>query len=309
MNESDDRIDQALSRFINDEDTPEELRPYAAALQVLASLKQVPERSPERAGMIRQGFLERVANAGPGVSPEPQSRLKEWLSLFRKEHSPMFAIARIITLAAILLGGTAGTALAAQESLPDQALYPVKTLFEDMRLDLTTDPQAEFDLLMSYVQERFQEIEALVQNGEPVGEEVQFRLQNQLQRAFMNAAQLDDQPLAKAMQQVRAQSQEQLRVLSQLNQTAPQATGYDLGVAEQALIRSQVHAEGALDDPTTLRTRYGVERPEDAPELPGTEPPGTRGSPPDDSGEGTGPSGSGGPGFDSQGARRNGQSQ
>lgn len=221
----------------------------------------------------------------------------------------MFTIARIISIAAILLGGTAGTAFAARESLPDQALYPLKTLIEDVRLGLTTDPQAEFDLLMTLVEERFSEIQAIAQNGDAVDEQVQIRLQNHLRFALQSAASLDDAALVKAMERVRERSREQLQILKQINH----GPGGNLQLVEQALIRSRIRAEGALEDPNTLRMRYGAERNEDAPDQPEEviPPAGGKGNPPGGAGgsESPAPSGSGEGNFGSPGARRKGISE
>jgi hypothetical protein len=223
----------------------------------------------------------------------------------------MFTIARIITIAAILLGGTAGTAFAAQESLPDQALYPVKTLIEDVRIGLTTDPQAEFDLLMTLIEERFAEIQMMAQNGEPVGEVVQLRLENHLQSAFQNAAELDEPAMLQAMEQVRTRSQQQLNILNQLSQGTGTGPNSNLDVAERAVIRSRIQAEEALEDPTTLRNRFGAERPEGAPVQPDVTPGEGQAGPRDGAGEGDGlgPSGAGTGNDGQQGPRRNGQSE
>jgi hypothetical protein len=285
MNDSDDKFNLALERYLQTGEVNAELLAHKQALRTLQTLKQVPDRDPGRANAMRQDFLEEVASGSQAVSRGRKERLNGWISFFRKENSPMFAIARIIAIAAILLGGTAGTAFASRESLPDQALYPVKTLIEDVRLGLTNDPQAEFDLLMTFIEQRFTEIQAMVQNGEPVGEQVQQRMQNQLQSAFQSAAELDDPALLKAMERVREQSRKQLQILSQLHQGDD--AGGNLDLAEQAVIRSQIQAEGALEDPNTLRIRYGAERNEDAPDQPEIMPPGN--------GEGAGGSESPGP--------------
>jgi hypothetical protein len=311
MNESEERLDRALDRFLKEGETSGELQSYSEAIRALQALERIPERDHQRARSMRQEFLDQAIDLKPAVSSSRDSRLNGWMSFFRKERSPMYAIARIITIAAILLGGTAGTAFAAQESLPDQALYPVKTLIEDVRLELTSDPQAEFDLLMKYVEERIEEIEALIEGGDPVNAAVQERLNKHLQAAFKNAAELDDPALLKAMEQIRAQSQLQLNIFNQLNQGNGVGSSGNIDLAEQAIIRSRIQAEGALEDPNTLRTRYGAERNEDAPDQPFVEPPGEQGGQPDDGGEGEGfsPSGAGGSNDGTQGPRRNGQSK
>jgi hypothetical protein len=311
MNESDELFDQALDLFLKDRGTSGELQSYSEAIRSLQTLERVPKRDRDRARIMRQDFLNQAASLKPTVSDSRDSRLNGWTSIFRKERSPMYAITRIITIAAILLGGTVGTAFAAQESLPDQALYPVKTLIEDVRLGLTSDPQAEFDLLMNYVEERIEEIEALIESGDPVNTAVQERLNNHLQAAFRNAAELNDPALLKAMERVREQSQLQLNIFNQLNQGNGVGPDGNLDLAEQAIIRSRIQAEDALEDPNTLRTRYSAERNEDAPDQPIVEPPGKQGRQPDDAGEGesSGPSNESGNHDGTQGPQRNGKNK
>lgn len=312
MNASDEKFDLALQRYLQSGEMGPELQPHSAALRTLQALEQVPDREPARALARRHEYLEQVSALVPAVSNSRDVRHKGWLSIFRKERSPMFAIARIITIVAILLGGTAGTALAAQESMPDQALYPVKTLIEDIRLGLTSDPQAEFDLLMTFIEQRLTEIQTMLENGETVGERVQLRLQQQLQSAFKYAAELDDPALLRAMEQIRERSQIQENIFNQFrngNGSGPQGN-FDL--AEQALIRSRIQAEGALEDPNTLRTRYGAERNEEAPDQPEVIPSGEgQGGPGEGAseGDGAGTTGPGGADFDTSGLRRNGKSQ
>lgn len=312
MNESDERFDRALDLFLRDGRSSGELQGYSEAIRSLQALERVSERNCDRSRIMRQDFLNQAASLKPAVSDSRDSRLNGWTSIFRKERSPMFAIARIITISAILLGGTAGTAFAAQESLPDQALYPVKTLIEDIRLELTNDPQAEFDLLMTFIEERFSEIQEMAENGDPIGEVVQFRLQTQLQSAFQNAAELDEPALLQAMEQVRDQNRIQLYILKELQLGNAAGPKENLEVAEQAIVRSQIQAEGALEDPTTLRNRYSSERNEDAPDQPELISPGDgQGRPPDGSGDGEslGPSGAGEGNSGTQRSRREGQSQ
>ena len=193
----------------------------------------------------------------------------------------MFTLARIILLAAIALGSTGVTAYAAQESLPDETLYPVKTWIEDARLGLATNPQTDFDLLFGFVEERIAEIEALVQQGDPVPEHVSTRLNNQLQLMANVAADLDNPALLKAMEQVRVRSQVQVQRLENLRENAPEHSKA-LGQATQAMHNLRNTAEGAIADPTTFREQHGANRPDQAPDFPDNGP---------SNGSGAGPSG------------------
>ena len=57
-----------------------------------------------------------------------------------------------------LFGGGAAVVLAAQDSMPDEALYPVKTLSEDARLSFTASDQMQLDLILDYTDRRISEI-------------------------------------------------------------------------------------------------------------------------------------------------------
>lgn len=260
---------------------------FESTLAKMRALDHVPEREPARIEAGRKAFITAINNMQPAVSHRPESRLMGWTNIVKKERSPMFTLARIILLAAIALGSTGVTAYAAQESLPDEALYPVKTWIEDARLGLTADPQTDFDLLLSFIEERIVEIEALVQQGDPVPEQVTLRLNNQLQQMANVAADLDNPALLKAMEQVRVRSQVQVQRLEQLRENAPDHAKA-LGQATQAMHNLRTTAEGALEDPITFRERYGENRPDQAPEFPDNTAPNGSGVGPSD-GQGQGP--------------------
>ena len=261
---------------------------YASTLWKLRTLDDIPEREPARIEAGRETFLALARKNNPAVSKQPISRLMGWTNIFKKEHSPMFTLARIVLLAAFALGGTGVTAYAAQESLPNQALYPVKTWIEDVRLGLNKDPQTDFGLLFGYVEERIGEIEALMEGGLSVPDQVATRLNTHLQQMVKLAAEMDDPALLKAMEQVQVRAQVQVRRLEKLRENATEDS-QALGLATQAMHNMRNTAEDALQDPQTFRQRQGVNRPEDAPERPNNEVPNGSGeSPTNDQGQGPG---------------------
>jgi hypothetical protein len=203
----------------------------------------------------------------------------------------MFTLARIVLLAAFALGGTGATAYAAQESLPNQALYPVKTWIEDVRLALSSGPQADFDLLQVFAAERIDEIEALVGMGLPVTNQVATRLQQQLQQMLKIAASMDDPALIQAMEQLQVRSQVQVQLLEQLRENAPDDAAV-LGLATQAMHNIRSSAEDAINDPVTFRLRQGTNRNDDAPVIPENPGPNSEGIGPSE-GNGQGPQGPG----------------
>jgi hypothetical protein len=262
---------------------------FAATLAQVHSLDMVPARAQDRARTGRQAFLTEAHNLQSAVSSDPKSRHMGWTNIFRKERSPMFTLARIILLAALALGGTGVTAYAAQESLPDQALYPVKTWIEEFRLELASGPQADFDLLLNFVEERIEEIETLVAEGQPVPTKVATRLQLQLQQMSQLAAEMEDPAMLQAMEQVRERSQIQVQILEKLRVNAPEDM-QALELATQAMHNIRNTAEDAIQDPLGFRLRQGTNRPDGAPETPDNQPQNGAGEGPSD-GQGQGPQG------------------
>ena len=130
--------------------------------QLLDDLKPVPPRNPQRAARGRARFL---AESAQPVSANPFLRLMNQIHVFRKERFSMNTILALALVLAALFGGAAGTVYAAQDDLPTEALYPVKTLTEDARLALASDPQARLTLLADLAQTRTQEMVQLAEAG------------------------------------------------------------------------------------------------------------------------------------------------
>jgi len=205
----------------------------------------------------------------------------------------MFTFARILILLAVAFGGTTATAFAAQDSLPSEALYPVKTLMEDVRLALTSDPEAEVDLLLQFSDERMEEIAALIEQGLPVPDAVATQLQSHLKLALKTCAELDDAALLQLMEQIRTRSQEQLKVLENLGEGSGNQPEDALQLATEAMNNLRVTAEGALEDPITFRLHQGTNRDPDADEQPDMTPLFNKGESQGQGGKGEGQKGSG----------------
>ena len=266
---------------------------FEATLIRMDALHQVPERDSERIRESRQAFLAQASNLQGAVSNHPKSRLMEWTHILRKERSPMFTLARLVLLAALTLAGTGVTAYAAQESIPDQAMYPVKTWIEDVRLALASSPQADFDLLQGFAAERIEEIEALIAMESPVPNRVSTRLRLHLRLMLQIAAEMDDPAMLKAMEQVQVHSRAQIQILEKLQANSPEDLDA-LQLATGAMQNIRNSAEDAIQDPESFRLRQGTNRSEDAAESPDNGPAIEEGQgPPDATGQGAGSPGNG----------------
>jgi hypothetical protein len=66
----------------------------------------------------------------------------------------MFVLAiKFVLVLAVMLGGAGVTAAAAQSSLPNEALYPIKLLIEEAQLSLAASPAAQLDHAQQRVSE------------------------------------------------------------------------------------------------------------------------------------------------------------
>lgn len=227
----------------------------------LESLKKIPERDAQKAEEGRAAFMKAAEKEFEGVSPFPVERHNHWMksirskkTIQRKEHSRMFNFVTTILIAfSLLLGGGGVTVAAAQGSLPDQALYGVKLLSEDVRLKVTNDPEAQFQLAMDYAQHRAAEIQSMLQSGNVPDEAVQTRYQAQVEEALQYALKLPDSQAIQALQQIQTRLQEQNQALTRVQTNGSPA-------AEAALLRNrqmiQEHlqwVQGGLSDPEKFK--------------------------------------------------------
>lgn len=146
-----------------------------------ASLEQALAGYPELADELRPMLQAALAARLQGQRLlAPRSALARSRARFLREaqrrssarrpdfgFSLRFALAAFILLAVVVLGSAATAVLAAQ-SLPGQALYPLKRLGEQTRLRLVSDPQRRLELQQDFDQERLKEVDQLIQEQRSV---------------------------------------------------------------------------------------------------------------------------------------------
>lgn len=216
--------------------------------QLFDDLKPVPPRDPARAARGRARFL---AQSAQPVSQNAFLRLINQILQFRKERFSMNTILTLVLVFTALFGGTAGTVYAAQEALPTETLYPVKTLTEDLRLALASEPQARLTLLADLAQTRVQEMTQLAESGIVPPEATLARWQEQTRQAFNLAASLPEPDMLRTMEQLRDRLHDQLRLVEQCA-----ATGEPLQTMTRARDQLQQHLqllENGLTNPQGFR--------------------------------------------------------
>jgi len=147
-------LEDCLARYPRLSD---ELRPLLKLALGIQPEEATP--SPEFKQRARKRLIE--AMQPPVVGPEHRRLdIFGWLKPL-----PRRTIVAII-IAALLAGGST-TAYAAQGSLPDEVLYPMKIATEKARLVLATSDAAKAELYLTFANSRVEEMTALVQRGQP----------------------------------------------------------------------------------------------------------------------------------------------
>ncbi len=164
----------------------------------LDELRQVPARNPQAAARARARFLAQARAANEA------QRHRGGGFIFRKQQFAMNVIVTILVIVGLLVGGGT-TVKAAQDELPNQPLYGIKTLSEDISLQFQQNPDARLERLMELAQTRGQEMDQLIESGQTPPEQVGVRLEQHLQQALQLCSSMDDPALDHKLPQVDEQ--------------------------------------------------------------------------------------------------------
>ncbi|MDO9085380.1 MAG: DUF5667 domain-containing protein [Anaerolineaceae bacterium] len=164
--------------------------------QKLEKLDAIPERNPLRVQSAKKNFMNeaRMLAGGSFVSVPKKSW---WNQIFVKKETFPMKLLTITTILALLFGGGI-SAVAAQDSLPGDLFYPVKTLVEDIELGLATKPETQFQIALKHANYRFDEINTLVGKGEYIPEPHIIAWQTQLMTALQFGVNTED-PIGKLL--------------------------------------------------------------------------------------------------------------
>ena len=207
------------------------------------------QRNALKEQSARQRYLSAVDEHIQAVSNSGSARLNHKAKFIphfprnAKEFGKM--VGQVVTAIAIvvsLLGGTgAATVYASQDSLPGETLYPVKIWSEDVRLDLTADPQDKLDLSLDFADERMAEIQELVDEGLPVGVEATTALEETLDETLEILAEVPDTAV---MDQVMTKLMTQDKVMIQDNT----ALNDQLKLQIQDMLQTRIQAVQIVKD-------------------------------------------------------------
>jgi hypothetical protein len=203
---------------------------------------------PHRLAPGRQRLLAEAAR----LRAETKERRKEqrWMTGVMKLGTALIAL---ILVSGLVFG--AGQVMAG--SLPGEPLYNLKLTAEEIRLALTTAPEARADLTLTLAEERIDEVTTLLEQNRPVDDATAARVQQQLEVALETAVQQQNAAAAGTLQQLALAIQQRQRTMEKLMAESPQPPMRQLlRVMEQ--VREEAHA--GAGDPAGLRQRlrYGM---------------------------------------------------
>lgn len=181
----------------------------------LDELKSVPPRNRQVAARARARFLAQA------VAASEARRNKGWGFIFRKRQFALNLVVAMVMIVGLFVGGGT-TVRAAQDDLPNEPLYAIKTWSEDVSLQFETDPEAKADRLMELTQTRIQEITLLIESGQTPPELVRLRLEQHLQQTLQLYSTMEDAVLDQKLLQLRKQLQQYERDMQGLQVHAAQ---------------------------------------------------------------------------------------
>ncbi|MHC1781757.1 MAG: DUF5667 domain-containing protein [Anaerolineaceae bacterium] len=163
------------------------------------------------------------------------------------------AIATFLVITTMVLGGGGVTIVAAQSSLPEQPLYDIKLWSEDLRMSLTGNPMLKEQLSQEFLNERFEEIMAVIEDGTIPSETVLTGLQNQMEESIRLALNLSADQAVQALLEIKTRLETQEQTMLKLQSESPSAASAALLQTRETIKNRIQLIEGGLSDPLQLR--------------------------------------------------------
>lgn len=209
----------------------------------LEQLRDVPERGLQDSHAGRENYLAQVRR----LKPRPVQTRKPARRAKRRAWVPRFAAIGAVLLVA--LSSLGGTVYAAQASGPDDLLYGVKILSEEVQISLESDPEDRLDLHTSFANRRLQEIEAQVDAGEEVSSRALALLEKHTQNMLNEASKMGEQGMANALRQIEQNLQNQNQIMEQMGKQHPQGGAPGLLKAQEKIRERLELVENGINQP------------------------------------------------------------
>jgi hypothetical protein len=108
-----------------------------------------------------------------------------WIFFQQQEKLAAKLAMSALVIVGLLLGGNA-TVAPAQDDLPDEPLYQIKLLSENVNLLLTSDPMAQIEMLIQQTETRTEEMAALTMKDITPSPDFASQVQKRIQPATID---------------------------------------------------------------------------------------------------------------------------
>ncbi len=160
----------------------------------LKLIEPTPARDPAIAWRTRDKYLRKInylRMGKPVRSKINRVKKKTWISNLRQPRSLVpFAVSIFLLIGMIF--GSWGTVYAAQDSLPNEPLYSIKLMGENLQLSLTSNTIARISLLTTFANRRADESSILASQGEPIPEKLSTLIDKYREEITTLTASLDE---------------------------------------------------------------------------------------------------------------------
>jgi hypothetical protein len=210
---------------------PEELRPLVSVATALREehLETVAPR-PEFAAELRALLM---AEAERSLSPDAP------LVLPPRQHGPRERRLAVAASVAVLLGGSAGMAAAAQNALPGDALYPIKRGIESAEAGLSVSTAGRGEDLLRQADGRLAEVEGLLAGSPTAAPQVPGTIEDFIGQAQEGAelmlASFEETSDPGTVVAVREFAASSIAMLQEIARTAPPEAQDELAAAAMTL--------------------------------------------------------------------------
>lgn len=244
-------LKDCLARYPNLRDELPPLLKVATGLQ--------PERvtpSPEFKQRARNRLLEAMQPPQAGAERRGLG-IGDWLKPLAPARGLSFTLIVVIVIWALLAAGVT-TVYASQGSLPNDALYPVKTGVENLRLAFTLSPEARASLHLKLAQRRIEEVIAQSNLGRDISTSALEAVAIQIDAAIRETGNMIPEDTKTFLSQLSESTLNQQVTLGQVLEAAPEATQPALKQALDATRRGNLIAQVAYGNPASLSSSPSV---------------------------------------------------
>lgn len=212
----------------------------------LEHLQDVPQRGFQASHAGRETYLLQAKGL-------KQRQIAAGKTARKTHRSWVPRLAAIFAVLLVALSSIGGTAYAAQASQPDDLLYPVKILTEDIQIGLENDPEDRLDLYTSFASRRLAEIEAQLTAGEEVSEKALALLEKHTQKMLEEATQIGEQGLNNALRQIEENLQKQNQMMEKIKIQTPGGGAPGLLKAQEKIRERLELVDNGLNEPQGFR--------------------------------------------------------